>query len=111
MKEKRVVLILLFSLLFVLATNGLILCGQNVPGLFERPGGLVPTKETALKIAEAVLVPIYGVKIMEDKPYQIKFSAGFWTIDGTTPPKAVGGSFHIVIRQRDAQVVEIGCGA
>ena len=83
---------------------------QNVPALFDRPGGLVPDEQTALKIAEAVLVPIYGKKIMDDKPYIIKNADGRWTIDGTIPKDFVGGSFHIVIQQRDAKILEIGCG-
>jgi hypothetical protein len=84
---------------------------QNVPALFDRLGGLVPDEQTALKIAEAVLVPIYGRKIMDDKPYIIKHADGKWTIAGSIPKGFVGGSFHIVIQQRDAKILEIGCGA
>lgn len=58
-----------------------------------------------------MLVPIYGAKIMEDKPYIIKQERGRWTIDGRVPKGAVGGSFHIVIQQRDAKILEIECGA
>jgi hypothetical protein len=92
---------------------GFVVCAaaQNVPALFDRRGGLVPDPKTALKIAEAVLVPIYGVKIMQDKPYTIKLANGRWMIDGSVPKGAVGGSFHIVIQQRDAKIIEIGCGA
>ena len=91
--------------------------GQNVPGLFERPGGLVPDEQTAIKIAEAVLFPIYGEKIIRDeKPYVVKLAGGKWSIDGSMPKSkpdnpVVGGTFHIVISQRDAQVLEIGHGA
>ncbi len=91
---------------------------QNVPALFEQPQGLVPDKETATKIAEAILFPIYGEKnIREEAPYQIELKDGKWTIDGS-PPKStdpqngvVGGTFHIVISQKDARVIEIGHGA
>jgi hypothetical protein len=86
---------------------------QNVPELFDRPGGLVPDKKTAVAIAEAVLFPIYGEKAIRDqRPYVSNLSGGKWTIDGAPPPRGfAGGSFHIVIRQRDAQIIEIGHGA
>ncbi|SRR5579884_1148726 len=86
--------------------------GQNVPQLFERKGGLVPDQQTAVRIAEAVLFPIYGEKTIRDqRPYQIKLENGKWTIDGSLPPGMVGGTFHIVILQRDARVLEVGHGA
>jgi hypothetical protein len=91
---------------------------QNVPSLFDRPGGLVPDEETAIKIAEAVLFPVYGEKhIRDERPYVVKLSDGKWVIDGSlaqpTDPqnRVVGGTFHIVISQRDARVIEIGHGA
>ncbi len=90
---------------------------QNVPALFERPGGLVPDKDTAVKIAEAVLFPIYSEKdIRDQQPYRIELKDGRWIIKGTLTPSSpdnpvVGGTFYIVISQRDARVVEIGHGA
>ncbi|SRR6266478_1694686 len=86
---------------------------QNIPQLFERKGGLVPDKETAVRIAEAILFPIYGEKnIRDQRPYPIKLRGGKWIIDGAPPPAGfTGGSFHIIILQRDARVIEIGHGA
>jgi hypothetical protein len=83
---------------------------QNDPDLFDRPGGLVPDKKTAIAIAEAVLFPIYGQKAIRDqRPYVTSLSRGQWTVDGAPPPRGfAGGSFHVVIRQRDAQILEIG---
>lgn len=92
------------------------LFGLNVPALFERPGGLVSDEQTAVKIAEAILFPIYGeVTIRGEKPYVVKHKDGTWTIDGSMPQSTngeiiVGGTFHIVISQRDGRVLEIGHG-
>jgi hypothetical protein len=84
--------------------------GQSVPELFEWKGGLVPDKDTTIRIAEAILFPIYGEKdVREQRPYQIQLKGGKWIIDGAPPPAgAVGGSFHIVFLQHDARVLEIG---
>jgi len=40
---------------------------QNVPALFDRPGGLVPDEQTAIKIAEVILFPIYGENHIRDE--------------------------------------------
>ena len=89
--------------------------GQNVPALFDRPGGLVPNEHTAVAIAEAVLFPIYGEnEIRGQKPYVVKLVEGKWIINGSMPKAKdtqdaiVGGTFHIVILQRDGRVLEIG---
>jgi hypothetical protein len=90
------------------------LLGQSVPSLFERPGGLVPDEQTAIKIAEAILFPIYGEKtIRSEKPYVVKLKDGKWRIEGSMPQSKsgeiiLGGTFHIVISQRDGRVLEIG---
>ena len=82
---------------------------QNVPKVFECNGGVVSDKETAIRIAEAILFPVYGENaIRGQRPYQVTLNDGKWTVDGTVRPSFVGGSFHVVILQRDARVVEIG---
>jgi len=82
---------------------------QNVPQIFECNGGVVSDKETAIRIAEAILFPVYGENAIRGRrPYQVTLNDGKWTVDGTVPPGFVGGSFHVAILQRDARVVEIG---
>jgi hypothetical protein len=62
------------------------------------PNGFVPDSATAVRIAEAVWIPIYGEKQMRrERPFVAHLSAGVWTVEGTLPrssnPKwnAVGG--------------------
>jgi hypothetical protein len=85
---------------------------QNVPKIFECNGGVVADKETAIRIAEAILSPVYGEEaIREQRPYQVTLKDGKWTVDGTAaPPGHVGGRFHIIILQSDGRVLEIGYG-
>jgi NTF2 fold immunity protein of polymorphic toxin system component len=82
---------------------------QNVPKTFECNGGVVADKETAIRIAEAILFPVYGENaIREQRPYQVTLKDGQWTVDRTERPGFGGGRFHIVILQSDAHVAEIG---
>jgi hypothetical protein len=75
----------------------------------EFPNGLVSDQKTAIAIAEAVLFHVYGEKaICEQRPYVVKHVCDKWIIDGAPPPRGfAGGSFHIVISQRDGRVLEI----
>lgn len=55
--------------------------------------GYVPNSVTALRIAEAVLTPIYGEKqINSEKPFIAKLKDGVWTVQGTLHcPDGTGG--------------------
>jgi hypothetical protein len=81
---------------------------------WKQPHGLVPDKESAIKIAEAVLFPIYGEsQIKSERPYEVALLDGFWHIKGSlTPPPSgecmFGGTFYITISQWDGRVIEIG---
>jgi hypothetical protein len=47
-------------------------------------GGYVPDAATAVKIAEAVLVPVFGEqKISSERPFTAKLEGDVWTVDGT----------------------------
>src|ERR1700691_5039173 len=46
--------------------------------------GFVPDPKTAVKIAEAVLIPVYGEKQIEsEQPFKAVLENGVWTVDGT----------------------------
>jgi hypothetical protein len=46
--------------------------------------GFVPDEETAIRIAEAVWIPIYGQKkIEEQKPFRAKLENDVWTVRGS----------------------------
>ena len=83
---------------------------QNVPKVFECNGGVVADKETAIRIAEAILSPVSGEEaIREQQRYHVTLIDGKWTLDGTVSPD-FGGRFHIVILQHDGRILEIGYG-
>lgn len=46
--------------------------------------GFVPDKATAVKIAEAVLIPVYGKKqTASEWPFKARLKDGVWTVEGT----------------------------
>lgn len=70
--------------------------------------GAVPDEETAIKIAEAVWLPIYGKDVLNKKPYHAKLkNDSIWVVEGTLPEGMRGGVPHIEINKRDCKVFHI----
>jgi NTF2 fold immunity protein len=60
--------------------------GQEPAAHSVRPkAGLVPDDVTAIKIAEAVWLPIYGAAIYDKKPFTAKLKGNIWIVEGTLP--------------------------
>lgn len=74
--------------------------------------GVVPDERTAVKIAEAVFLPIFGVDEVEKwRPYHAQFDKnGVWTVYGTLPRNWRGGTPSLTIRKQDARVLEVWHG-
>jgi len=66
------------------------LAGQG----YQPPSGYVPDSTTAVKIAEAVLAPVYGEKHIEsERPFTATLKNGVWTVTGTLHcPDGKGGT-------------------
>jgi NTF2 fold immunity protein len=48
--------------------------------------GFIPDEATAIKVAEAILSPIYGEKlILSERPFHATLKEDIWTITGTLP--------------------------
>jgi hypothetical protein len=75
------------SLVLVMMTSAI---GQG----YKPPAGYVPDSATAVRIAEAVLIPIYGEKQIEsEKPFTARLEGGAWIVGGTLRcPDGKGGS-------------------
>ena len=73
--------------------------------------GLVPDKETAIKVAEAVLFRLYGEDtIANQRPYVVKEDDFIWWISGTLPRGQFGIAFNIGIAKHTAAVVHLTLG-
>jgi hypothetical protein len=78
--------------------------------------GVIPDKETAVAVAEAILFRAYGKQNIESqKPYQVTLTDGEWYIFGSLQKDPAGGPvfggvFRIVIAQKDGRVRSIAQG-
>ena len=71
-----------------------VLCISAVGQGYKPKSGYVPDSETAVKIAEAVLVPVYGEKqVASERPFTAKLHEEVWTVTGTLRcPDGKGGT-------------------
>jgi hypothetical protein len=79
--------------------------------------GYVPDSATAVKIAEAVLIPVYGeTQIESERPFTAKLKDNVWTVYGTlhcpdgnggTTTHCVGGIAEVHISKFDARILSL----
>ena len=69
--------------------------------------GVVPNEITAVKIGEAVFLPIYGEEeVAKYRPYEATLKDGVWTVFGTLKPNRRGGTPTITIQKSDGKVLD-----
>jgi hypothetical protein len=74
----RIYIVICSSL--ILATGAL--C-QTAAG-YRPKAGFVPDSKTAIAVAEAVLIPVYGKEHIEsERPFTATLKGDLWTIEGT----------------------------
>lgn len=74
--------------------------------------GYVPNEETAIAIAEAVIIPIYGKRKMKrERPYKAKLKNNeIWIVWGSIPYQWIGimgGSIEVQISKRDGRILKV----
>jgi hypothetical protein len=73
--------------------------------------GYVPNEETAIRVSEAILVPIYGREQIEsEKPFHAKLESGVWRVEGTLPAGTEGGVATVRLSQKDAHIISVSHG-
>ena len=73
----------------------------------KRDTDLVPNAETAIKIAIAVWLPIYGDRIYDEKPFHAELKNGIWFVYGTLKSGYKGGVAEAKIRKIDGLILEV----
>ena len=69
--------------------------------------GYVPNAETAVKIAEAVWLPIYGKKIYKEKPFKAILKDETWFVTGSLPKGSLGGVAEAEISKDNGCIIKI----
>ena len=102
-------------LVFILLISTVAFGGSNKKPVDDRdirPGyvpkaGFVPDATTAIKIAEAVWLPVYGKSIYREKPFTARLKKGVWYVEGSLPLQSVGGVAFIMIQKSDGKVLKV----
>jgi hypothetical protein len=104
------------ALFFLLMATLSVCYSQTLPGSYIPKDGYVPNAETAVKIAEAVLVPVYGEKkVISERPFTATLAGDIWTVSGTlhcTPPGSLceGGTAVVRISKASGQILQMSHG-
>jgi hypothetical protein len=77
-------------------------------GSYVPPDGFVPDAETAISIARAVWLPIYGAKLIDsEKPYNARLTGDVWTVTCSLPKRNAGGIAGIEISKQDGRIIRV----
>jgi hypothetical protein len=86
---------------------------ERVAKGYVPPDGFVPTAQTAIAVAEAVLTPVYGKdQIESERPFKAVLNGNVWVVTGSVPchnpppgAECPGGAAEIRISKRTGQVL------
>src|SRR2546423_422572 len=70
--------------------------------------GFVPDKATAIRMAEAVLIPIYGeAHIIHERPFKAMLKDSVWYVKGTLPKHFLGGVAMVRLSKHDGRILYV----
>jgi hypothetical protein len=68
----------------------------------------VPDEQTAIKIAEAVLIPICGNQdVAGERPFQARLEGNVWIIEGTTVKTPFGSVATVKLQRSDGRIISV----
>lgn len=92
----------------------ILMLGTSAAAIAEGPPpqGFVPTAEVAIKIAEAVAVPVFGQEMVgAELPLKATLESGVWRVEGADNSKdTFGGVLEITLSQKDGRIISIEHG-
>lgn len=77
---------------------------------YKPPEGFVPNEATAIAIATAVWIPIYGEKVLANLSLRVSVSHEVWTVSGYLDPPRPGGGPVAEISQIDGRILRVSHG-
>jgi hypothetical protein len=110
-KTKRILYITLCVILLVGVCASMHLFSISNKGYLPELG-VVPDEATAIKIAEAVWLPIYGNTIYSKQPFVAQYDEKgmCWIVRGTLRDGTLGGVPEIKIDRNDGKILYISHG-
>jgi len=98
-------------MLRILRTATLCLAFVSIAQIGFTADNAVPDKASAVRVAEQVLIPIYGLKQIEsERPFTAKLHRSVWVVDGYLPPGWDGGVAEVKIDKRNGHILGITHG-
>jgi hypothetical protein len=103
---RKIYVLVLFSFISGISVS------QNMTMSYRPSEGYVSSEKTAKIIAEAVLVPIYGIdEINKQKPFKVVLKGKNWIVEGSTPAdrgiRYLGGHFTIHIARSTGEITHL----
>ena len=75
---------------------------------FLPTAGMVPDSLTAARVAEAILIPIYGKAVVNaQRPFVARLADSVWIVEGYIPPDRIGGVATVEIGRRDGRIIRV----
>ncbi len=104
-------LVLLNIVQFVNYNFTLHFADDRLPNFFD---DVISDENTALEVAEDILISVYGEDISDEKPFNIRYDniKKAWVISGkgSDDPNWLGGVASVIIRKKDGKVLKITHG-
>lgn len=100
--------IFLVCFLLLLSVQGIL--AQESKHNYKPSTGYVPDEKTALTIAEAVWLPIYGESIYSKKPFKAHLDGDTWIVAGSLPKGFRGGVPEAEISRDNGCVLRVSHG-
>jgi hypothetical protein len=103
---------IILVLVIIIIFEGIFMSGIFHSVMDMPESGIVPDETTAISIAEAVWLPIYGDKIYKEQPFVAEYDSkkGYWYVHGTLPENTIGGVVEIKISRSNGRIVYVNHG-
>ena len=73
--------------------------------------GFIPNQATATRVAEAILIPIYGQEQIEsERPFSAQLNENTWKVEGHLAPGMDGGVAEVWLDKRDGRILRVSHG-
>jgi hypothetical protein len=110
MKTLTLILFIILTPLLISIVSGNICHEKQIKNkaAFE---GFVPNKAVARQIAEAILLPIYGDEILNQKPFEVSLlKDSIWVVTGIQKEVSIGGVVYMEIQKSDCKILKVTHG-